>query len=35
MLVAMIDGETNSLTLANLAKVRMRRKIPDLAQALT
>ena len=35
MLTAMIDGETNPLTLANLAKGRMRRKIPDLAQALT
>ena len=35
MLGAMIDGETNPLALANLAKGRMRRKIPDLAQALT
>src|SRR4029434_3395903 len=35
MLAAMIEGETNPLTLANLAKGRMRRKIPDLAQALT
>ena len=35
MLTAMIDGETNPLQLANLAKGRMRRKIPDLAQALT
>src|SRR5688572_17989462 len=35
MLTAMIEGETNPLTLANLAKGRMRRKIPDLAQALT
>jgi len=35
MLTAMIEGETNPLTLANLAKGKMRRKIPDLAQALT
>jgi transposase len=35
MLAAMIEGETNPLTLANLEKGRMRRKIPDLAQALT
>jgi transposase len=35
MLTAMIDGETNALQLADLAKGRMRRKIPDLAQALT
>ena len=35
MLTAMIEGETNPLTLADLAKGRMRRKIPDLAQALT
>jgi transposase len=35
MLTAMIEGETNPLQLANLAKGRMRRKIPDLAQALT
>jgi transposase len=35
MLTAMIGGETNPLTLANLAKGRMRRKIPDLGQALT
>jgi transposase len=35
MLAAMIDGETNPLRLAELAKGRMRRKIPDLAQALT
>src|SRR5215216_3807741 len=34
MLAAMIEGETNPLRLANLAKGRMRRKIPDLAQAL-
>jgi transposase len=35
MLTAMIDGETNPLRLAELAKGRMRRKISDLAQALT
>jgi len=35
MLGAMIEGETNPLRLANLAKGRMRRKIPELAQALT
>ena len=35
MLTAMIEGETNPLTLANMAKGKMRRKIPDLAQALT
>ena len=35
MLAAMIDGETDPLKLANLAKGPMRRKIPDLAQALT
>ena len=35
MLTAMIDGETNPLHLADLAKGKMRRKIPDLAQALT
>jgi hypothetical protein len=35
MLGAMIEGETNPLTLANLAKGRMRRKISDRAQALT
>jgi 3-methyladenine DNA glycosylase/8-oxoguanine DNA glycosylase len=35
MLTAMINGETNPLQLADLAKGRMRRKIPDLAQALT
>ena len=33
MLAAMIDGETDPLKLANLAKGPMRRKIPDLAQA--
>ena len=35
MLAAMIDGETNPLRLAELARGKMRRKIPDLAQALT
>jgi transposase len=35
MLTAMIDGETDPVQLANLAKGRMRRKIPDLAQTLT
>jgi transposase len=35
MLTAMITGETDPLRLADLAKGRMRRKIPDLAQALT
>jgi transposase len=35
MLTAMIDGETNPLRLADLARGRMRQKIPDLAQALT
>jgi transposase len=35
MLTAMIDGETDPLRLAELAKGKMRRKIPDLAQALT
>jgi len=35
MLAAMIDGEADPLVLADLAKGRMRRKIPDLAQALT
>ena len=35
MLAAMIDGETDPLRLADLAKGKMRRKIPDLAQALT
>src|SRR5512133_3950252 len=34
MLTAMIGGETDPVQLANLAKGRMRRKIPDLAQAL-
>ena len=32
---AMIDGETDPLRLAELARGKMRRKIPDLAQALT
>ena len=35
MLTAMINGETDPLRLADMAKGRMRRKIPDLAQALT
>ena len=35
MLSAMIDGEMNPLKLAELARGPMRRKIPDLAQALT
>jgi transposase len=34
MLTAMIDGQTNPLLLAELAKGKMRRKIPELAQAL-
>jgi len=34
MLGAMIDGETDALVLADMAKGRMRSKIPDLAQAL-
>ena len=34
ILAAMIDGETNPLVLAEMAKGRMRSKIPDLAQAL-
>ena len=34
MLAAMIDGETNARVLAEMAKGRMRSKIPDLAQAL-
>ena len=34
ILTAMIDGETNPLVLAEMAKGRMRAKIPDLAQAL-
>ena len=35
MLTAMINGETDPLRLADMAKGRMRRKIPNLAQALT
>src|SRR5688500_9402727 len=35
ILTAMINGETEPLRLADMAKGRMRRKIPDLAQALT
>jgi transposase len=35
MLTAMIDGESDPLRLAEMARGRMRRKIPDLAQALT
>ena len=31
----MIEGETDPLRLADMAKGKMRRKIPDLAQALT
>jgi transposase len=34
MLQAMIEGERNPLVLAEMAKGKMRRKIPDLAQAL-
>lgn len=34
MLGAMIDGETDALVLADMAKGKMRSKIPDLAQAL-
>lgn len=34
MLTAMIDGETDALVLADMAKGKMRSKIPDLAQAL-
>jgi transposase len=34
MLAAMIEGETDARVLAEMAKGRMRRKIPDLAQAL-
>src|SRR5215203_5051588 len=34
MLGAMIDGETDARVLAEMAKGRMRSKIPDLAQAL-
>jgi transposase len=35
ILTAMINGETDPLRLAEMAKGKMRRKIPDLAQALT
>lgn len=35
MLAAMIDGEADPAALADLAKGRMRRKIPDLVEALT
>jgi transposase len=35
MLTAMIDGESDPLRLAEMARGKMRRKIPDLAQALT
>jgi len=35
MLTAMINGETDPLRIADLAKGRMRGKIPDLAQAVT
>jgi transposase len=35
ILTAMINGETDPLRLADLAKGKLRRKIPDLAQALT
>ena len=35
MLTAMIDGETRPAGLADLAKGQLRRKIPDLTQALT
>jgi transposase len=35
MLTAMIEGETDPLRLADMAKGKMRRKIADLAQALT
>jgi transposase len=34
MLAAMIDGERDPLALADLAKGKMRRKLPELAQAL-
>ena len=34
MLAAMIDGERDPLVLADLAKGKMRRKLPELAQAL-
>jgi hypothetical protein len=35
MLTAMINGESDPLRLADMAKGKLRRKIPDLAQALT
>src|SRR5215216_7106938 len=35
MLTAMIDGEQDPLVLADLAKGKLRRKMPELAQALT
>jgi transposase len=35
ILTAMINGETDPLRLADMARGRLRRKIPDLAQALT
>ena len=35
MLCALINGESDPLKLAELARGKMRRKIPDLAQALT
>ena len=35
MLTAMIDGEADPLRVADMAKGKLRRKIPDLAQALT
>ena len=34
-MTAMIDGESDPLRLADMAKGKMRHKIPDLAQALT
>lgn len=34
MLAAMVEGERDPLVLADMAKGKMRRKIPDLAQAL-
>jgi transposase len=34
MLAAMVEGETDARVLAEMAKGKMRRKIPDLAQAL-
>jgi len=35
MLTAMINGETDPLVIADLAKGKMRGKIPDLAQSVT